>query len=48
MGTFLGDVFWVKVLAGTFLGIAFGDKIHWVCFGEVHFGLRVRRERLSG
>ena len=26
---------------GTFLGIAFGDKIHWVHFGEVRFGVRV-------
>ena len=35
-------------MAGAFLGIAFGDKIHWVHFGEVRFGVRVRRVRLSG
>ena len=35
-------------MAGAFLGIAFGDKIHWVHFGEVLFEARVRRERFSG
>ena len=35
-------------MAGAFLGIAFGDKIHWVHFGEVRFGLRIRRGRSSG
>ena len=41
-------MFWNKVLVGTFLGIAFGDKIHWVHFGEVRFGVRVRRVRFWG